>query len=305
MPEGPEAVIITQYLSTKIKNKEIESIKIISGRYTHQKLKGFDKIKNKYPLKIKNIDSKGKFIWFEMIDKNDNPVYLMNGLGMTGGWSFYEQPNSRLVFHIFDPNKNKIKKYYNLYYTDQRNFGTLQFTNDDSILEAKKRKLAPDILKDNLSDDDIVHLIYDFIKNSRKDKNIVKSLIDQDAIVSGIGNYLVAEILYDAKISPYRNLSDLSNAEVKTLAHSIRKLAKYAYYNNTTGYMQGIKEFTKNHSKYIKNQKFPNYHPDIKGKKFKFKIYKVKSGIDPYGNPIQKNKIIKGRTIYWVPAIQK
>ena len=42
---------------------------------------------------------------------------------------------------------------------------------------------------------------------------LVKVLMDQQALVSGIGNYLVAEILYDAKLNPHRELDKLSNKE--------------------------------------------------------------------------------------------
>ena len=63
MPEGPEVIISTQYLNKKLKNKKITNIKVISGRYTHQKLQGINLLKNKN-LSIKKVTSKGKFIWF-------------------------------------------------------------------------------------------------------------------------------------------------------------------------------------------------------------------------------------------------
>ena len=67
--------------------------------------------------------------------------------------------------------------------------------------------------------------------------------MDQNDIVSGIGNYLSAEILYDAKISPHRQLDKLSNTEKKQLAHSMRKIVKLAYYDNKTGYMEHYIQF--------------------------------------------------------------
>ena len=90
--------------------------------------------------------------------------------------------------------------------------------------------------------------------------------MDQKALVSGIGNYLVAEILYDAKINPHNELNKLSPKELNKLAHSMRKITKYAYYYNTIGYMIPFKHFMKKHIDAINNNIFPNYHPDIKGK---------------------------------------
>ncbi len=61
----------------------------------------------------------------------------------------------------------------------------------------------------------------------------------------------------------------------------------------------------RNKIKKSKDHKY-HYHPDIKlGKaKFKFNIYRQNK--DPKGNKVKAEKdIIKGRTTYWVPKIQK
>lgn len=61
------------------------------------------------------------------------------------------------------------------------------------------------------------------------------------------------------------------------------------------------------HKKGIDNKLYPDYHTDVKLKKtdkFKFKVYQQTE--DPLGNPVEKDKTInKGRTVYWVPKIQK
>jgi DNA-formamidopyrimidine glycosylase len=301
MPEGPEILITCQYLTTKLKNKKIESIQILSGRYTHQKLKGLDLI-HSHPLTIGMINSKGKFMWMNLIDKHGKIIYMMNTFGMTGRWSFHKNASSRIKFVILS-NTDPSKK-YDLYYIDARNFGTIEFTINQQILQKKINKLAPDLLKTDMDDNDILRMIRLFTSTSKKDKNLVKVLMDQEAIVSGIGNYLVAEILYDAKLNPHRNLKDLSVTDMKTLAHSMRKIAKSAYYNNNSGYMDNFKIFMSTHSSKIDSGSFPNYHPDIKSKKnFVFKVYQQKQ--DPDGNEVEKDEIVKGRTIHWVKNVQK
>lgn len=301
MPEGPEIAITEQYLKTKIKRKKVESVKILSGRYTHQKLKGFELTKNT-PLEIINIGSKGKFLWIKFTDVSGKPIYMMNSFGMTGRWSFTEDPNARIEFVI--TSNTTPDKTYNLYYVDDRNFGTIEFTDSEMVLNKKLDKLAPDILKTTMTDDELVGMMKTLIARSgRKKLNLVKVLMDQEMLVSGIGNYLTAEILYDAKLNPHRNLNDLSETEMKRLAHSMRKIVKYAYYDNTTGYMQHFKIFMKTHSDRIDKGVFPDYQPDIKPiKNFKFKVYQ--KDVDPLGNPVQKDEIIKDRTIHWVKEVQ-
>lgn len=298
MPEGPEIIITTQFLKLKLINAKITSINILSGRYTHQDLKGLNYLKNNYFI-IKNIDSKGKFIWFDLEDKNGNNFYLMNTLGMTGSWSFQDSNNIRLKFNIKANNNKK----YSLYFIDQRNFGTLEFIRNSDKLDKKLNKLAPDVLKSNMTIKELKEHIKAYIKKTRKNLNLVKILMDQEAIVSGIGNYLVAEILYDAKLSPHRKLDELNDKEINKLVKSIRTIAKSAYYNNSIGYMINFEEFLKKHSKLVDNNKLPDYFPDIKIKsKFKFKVYRQKK--DPYNNEVKKEQIVKGRTIHWVSKIQ-
>lgn len=302
MPEGPEIIITTQYLNTKIKKKKMEKIEIIGSEYQANKIvKGFELTKNT-PLIIDIIDSKGKFMWFEMTDKNGKKIYMLNTLGLTGRWSFHADKNIRFKF-VIKSNSN-VNKRYDLYYIDNLKYGTIMFTDDVNVLMKKLNQLAPDVLKSNMTDDELVAAIKYFNAHSRKNKNLVKVFLNQTAIVSGIGNYLIAECLYDAKLNPHRNLNDLSNNEIKTLAHSIRKITKNAYYKNTTGYMKYFKIFMKTHSEKIDKNIFPNYDPDIKIKTpFEFKVYQQKT--DPYGNIVKADMIVKDKRIYWVPKVQK
>lgn len=309
MPEGPEITITEQYLKTKIRKKLVESVDVLSGRYKHQHLKGLNLTKNT-PLTVEEIGSKGKFLWIRFTDISGKTIYMMNTFGMTGRWSFNNDPSARIKFTI---KSNTVHgKVYSLYYVDPRNFGTMEFTDDVSVLQKKIEKLAPDILKADITDNSLVNMIRSLIDKSssktvrgkRKDLNLVKVLMDQEMLVSGIGNYLVAEILYDAKLNPHRDLADLTDIEIKHLAHSIRRIAKYAYYDNDSGYMEYFKIFMKTHTKRIDDGVFPNYHPDIVPVKgFQFKVYQKTT--DPAGHTVLKNEIVKDRTIHWVKEVQK
>lgn len=301
MPEGPEILITTQFLTTKTKKRKIEKIEILSGRYSRTGIKGGNLIEQT-PITINSIDSKGKFLWFNLTDKNGKKIFMMNTFGLTGRWTFEKEKNSRIEFSM---KSNTVKgKIYHLYFVDDRNFGTIEFTDNENVLQEKIDKLAPDILKSNISNEEIVQRFEMLISKSRKDLNLVKILMNQEAIVSGIGNYLIAEILYDAKLDPHRQLNDLTKIELNRLAHSMRKIAKYAYYNNDTGYMTNFEEFMKTHSKKIDNGDFPNYQPDIvPDSAFEFKVYQ--KSFDPHGHKVRKDEIVKGRTIHWVPSEQK
>ena len=65
MPEGPEATFLTHYISNHFKNKYLEDIEIIAGRYIrHGTPANFDAFKKSLPLKLKEMTKKGKVIFF-------------------------------------------------------------------------------------------------------------------------------------------------------------------------------------------------------------------------------------------------
>ncbi len=66
MPEITEVLVTSHYLLTKIKNRYISNLKVLSGRYTHQEIEGKELLDDYSPVKIKNISTKGKLMWFEL-----------------------------------------------------------------------------------------------------------------------------------------------------------------------------------------------------------------------------------------------
>jgi formamidopyrimidine-DNA glycosylase len=281
MPEGPEVALSAEILNKKLKNKILENIEFVSGRYGpgRTKPKGYNTFHRRLPMKVTKVDSKGKFLWFEL--DGDTPWTIWNTFGLTGMWSFFKPQSERavLTFH------GGIQ----VYYSDTRNYGTFMFSDNPEELQTKLSELAPDFLKN----DDI-----DFDQIQEIRKPIVDILTDQKKVGSGIGNYLVAEILYRAKISPHRLGSNLDDKEIKNLEHWTNYVIKLAYESNNVGYMVNL---TEEASKF----KRKNFHPDIKlkGKKFSFEIYRQKT--DPHGNKVTAEKRSNGRTIYWVKDVQK
>jgi len=288
MPEGPEVVLLGQMINKHLKNKIITKFTVLHGRYKKkpEALKGGNLFE---PAKCLMVKTKGKFIVFVLatIAKNnkDADLWFMSTLGMTGLWTFVKPEVPVFKITYFD---GLEKKY--LWYQDERNFGTFQITNDMQVVKRKWDELKPDAVKSDFSLQDV----------KKYKQKIVSLLMDQKKLVSGLGNYLVAEILYRAKISPYRPGLSLTNDDIDELKYAIKYVTKASYSNGHTGYMQKIDPETK-------GIKRIDYHPKIeideKDIPFTFKIYRRK--IDPLRKQIVGSKILPGRTTYWVPDIQK
>lgn len=272
MPEGPEIALSAEVLNVDCVGKMLKGIRFIKKKPT-----GYNKVIRLLPASVTSVKSMGKFLWFELVHEKQ-VFHIWNTFGLTGGWSKEEHKYTRVVFE-FDEG--------NWYFYDQLGFGKMMFPKMPHETNDKIDGLRPDFLKHD----------FELILIQKYKQPIVKLLMDQGKLGSGIGNYLVAEILYRAKLSPHRTGNSLTDAEVKSLEYWIKYTMKMAYLDNETGYMAGMKE----QAKHLKKKK---YHPDIKvTEPFQFMVYKQKT--DPYGNPVKTDKIIVSRKTYWVPNIQK
>jgi formamidopyrimidine-DNA glycosylase len=296
MPEVCEVCLTSQYLNSII-DDSITKINTLSGRYKKHEIRGLNQLI--FPLKICEIHTKGKFLWFVLMH-DKQPFYMLNTFGLTGKWSFDELDHSNVEFII-----KSTTKTYKIYFSDTRNFGTIEFTKNIDILNKKLDKLAPDFLQTDFTDEDFYQNIKNY-KNKKKDINTV--LMSQEknkGVGSGLGNYLVPEILYRAKISPYRTIDSLSKRDIIVLSTTIKHVLKLCYLSNQTQYISHLNKFLEKHKKMVDDGVFPNHHKNVKiGKeKFQFKVYRRKYDDDDH--PVVGDKIIEGRTTYWVPDVQK
>lgn len=312
MPEVVEVFLTSQYLNFKIKDCEVTKISILGGRYSRHPMKGLETFKKDLPVKILSINNKGKFMWFEC-EKGSKKYYILNRFGLEGKWSFIKEKHSNVEFEIKDKDK-----FYHLYFTDSRNFGTMEITNNKRDLDKELEKLGPDFLKESFDSKILYKRIESILKPNklvRGEKEIIKVLMDQSSktgLGSGLGNYLGVEALFYAKISPHTKIGDLfkDKKKIALLSKSIKYVLRLALMTANIGYLEGLEP---DFDKYVeklrkeiendKNHKF-NFHQDvnIKNKKFSFKVYRQKE--DPFGNEVKADKIISGRTTYWSPKIQ-
>lgn len=295
MPEVCEVCLTAQYLSSMI-GDNITKIEVVSGRYSKTPIKGLNTVK--YPLKVIDIDTKGKFLWI-ILQHDSETYYLMNTFGLTGMWSFDKLEYAHVVLSL----KSKTKSYH-VYFSDMRNFGTIEITRDKSKLDKKLAKLGDDLLKTEYTSTEIQARL----DNLNQKKKIVEVMMSQEVskgIGSGLGNYLVPEILYRAKISPHRTIASLTKNDVVKLTDTIKTVLRLCYISNKTEYIEHLKTFLDKHIKKLSSGKFPDYHKSQKvgTEKFEFNVYGRK--IDNLGNEVIGDKIITGRTTYWVKNVQK
>lgn len=283
MPEGPEVTIIAKGLNHLLKDKQIVSWEINNkSRYYKKAPDGFREFENEIAsidgLKVKEIDNKGKFIYW----KFNNGIILFQTLGMSGGWFHHSKGNSGIILTYLDG--IYMKK---LYYDDQRRFGTLKFFTRayeaQRELDLKLKSIGPDLLNDDKFTQE--EFINKMRKKNLENKNITRVITDQK-VISGIGNYLKAESLYSAKINPHRLVGSLTDNELSSLFKAMKSKITISYKVGGAS---------------IKHYSDIN---DVKGKyEFKMEVYGRKH--DPNGSVIIAEKIAgDSQNTYWCPDYQ-
>jgi len=302
MPEIVEVKKYVEFINKYVINKKLTDINIINGRYKkHKKFELYNLIKKNLPIKLINICSKGKLIYFEFLLNNNNNYYLINTLGLSGGWAFKPNNNKKYIIPrlLKYTDKKKINNYLLrslnniniefkftngiLYFFDMLSFGTIKFLDNYNDLEKKLNSIGPDIMDINTTLNIFVKRL---IKYSNKKIGIV--LLNQK-VISGIGNYLRAESLWLAKINPFKLIKDLTKIEFIKLFKSL-KIITWGLFNKKKGIKLNILK---------KNTKISyDYNRD-------FYIYRQEKDI--YNNNIIKEELYEGsqkRYIYWCPQIQ-
>ena len=174
MPEGPEVRRMTKDLAASVSEKTLESIQVVSGRYTKKPLEGLVELNAELPTRIIGAGCHGKFMY--MLTASGYNIW--NTLGMSGRWTKRETKHSRICLTF--SNKEKI------YFDDVRNFGTLKIVYGKHMLLEKLKKLGPDLMAEDIDADFFVCRI-----REHNEKPITKVLMNQ-AVFAGIGNYVKA-----------------------------------------------------------------------------------------------------------------
>lgn len=274
MPEGPECKHIADGLAHGLESAVLQAITIHSGRYQrHGPPTGLVTLRSHLPLQIQSVGVKGKFIYWLL----DGEWSVWNTLGMSGQWWLSGEPDSHchVSFQLVTEEGP-----HTVYFRDVRNFGTLRFMHGMAQLEQQLGRLGPDVLADTSITRE------EWLSRIRKYNHwtLPKFLMDQSK-VSGVGNYLKAEVLYATNLSPLQVIGDISDDNLWYVYIVSCEIARSSYLSRGASFLSYL---------------------DTDGEKggynFSFKVYRQEE--DPYGNPVERIVTDDGRTTHWVPSIQ-
>jgi len=274
LPEGPEVKRIVQRLDGFFRGHTLESVDFYDARYREKQVRDdVADFEASLPARVTAVKCKGKFIWWEF----DNGFIIFHTLGMSGTWRIQSksQKFGKLAFHRADGKT--------VHYKDFRRFGTFKIFRPEVAADRLNKKLTKELGPDILSEE-VTFAEWEQRFRKANKHNITKALMNQ-RIVSGIGNYIKAEALYRARISPHRTVESLDPDELRRLYEASLWVIKASY---------------RARGATIRNYEMPD--GSTGDYTFEFQVFNQRE--DPHGHTVIRDKTPDGRTTHWVEEIQ-
>ncbi|KAJ4419763.1 hypothetical protein N0V82_004806 [Gnomoniopsis sp. IMI 355080] len=188
--------------------------------------------------KVLEAGSQGKYFWLRLSDPGSHPVMH---LGMTG-WihihndrsgytNYYKKTNADdqeawpprfWKFQLETEGSSPVR----IAFTDSRRFGRIRLVDCPG---AEIRQNSP--LVENGPDPVVDKEVFteEYLKSIMRKRHVpVKALILDQAVISGVGNWVADESLYHAKLHPEQYCNEFSDEEIKRLHESIRYVCQTA-----------------------------------------------------------------------------
>jgi formamidopyrimidine-DNA glycosylase len=157
--------------------------------------------------KIVKVRRRAKVLMLDFADGSSLAFHLK----LTGQLIFNGQPSrhTRKVFNFDDGSR--------LIFNDARKFGWVKELKETKTLEGKFGPEAPDIKLGIFS-----------ARLARRPNAKIKTLLMDQKFIAGIGNIYSDEILFAAKVRPFRRVKTLSEKEIKNIFQNTKKILKKA-----------------------------------------------------------------------------
>jgi endonuclease-8 len=220
-PEGPEVAVIADGLKAIMEGKMLNLI-VFTESTKHERL---DEIV--LPQRITEVKSYGKKIIFTL----ESGTVIVNSLLMSGGWTLESNDYVKFTFLLED--------HLEVHYTSTRNLAKTIVLFDDEEKKKFYKKLGPDLLKEDIAKEVYIERMRAMTKKRKGSKPFLlcDALLEQKIFV-GLGNYLRADVMYDAKLPPDINVQELTDEQLEKLYISTIKIIRKSY--QAQGFNNGI-----------------------------------------------------------------
>lgn len=210
MPELPELEVVKDVLLRRVVGHKITAVEIRppGGAIVVRDLTLGGFASTLMGAEISAVERRGKFLIFS-IDSAAGPLYLVLNPKLTGRLQLAAPDDKR---HAKTHVVLSLSGGQELRYVDQRMMGQLYLTRDLSAV--------PDF--SHLGPEPFAITLDEFRSRLRPYRGEIKGILTRGEFIAGIGNAYADEILWAARIHPYRKRTRLTAEEIDRLYHAMQ-----------------------------------------------------------------------------------
>lgn len=216
MPELPELQVVKEVLERRVVGDKIIEVQILQpgGAIVLRDLTREGWAEALTGATIAAVDRRGKFLLFSIQGAN-RPLYLVVNPKLTGRFQLAAPQEKRYArTHLI----LSLSSGHELRYVDQKRMGQLYLTHEIS--------LVPDF--GALGPEPFAITRDEFRKSLRSFRGEIKGILTRGELVAGIGNAYADEILWAARIHPYRKRTQLTLEETDRLYEAMQTTLRAA-----------------------------------------------------------------------------
>ncbi|KAL2255967.1 hypothetical protein VTK26DRAFT_2410 [Humicola hyalothermophila] len=238
MPEIAEVARIVHYLRLHLVGKTIKSAKAIEDNNVFGKAgtTGSEVAAALTGKKVLSAGTQGKYFWL-VLDKPPHPVmhFGMTGwIHIKGDRTAYTNYYKKMSAEEMDAWPPKFWKFQlwtedpavEVAFTDPRRFGRVRLVDcpgDEIRNHSPLVENGPDPVVDTDA------FTEEFLRQKMRSRHVpIKALILDQSVISGIGNWIGDEVLYQARLHPEQYCDEFSDDQIKSLYESIRHVCEFA-----------------------------------------------------------------------------
>jgi len=228
MPELPEVETIVRDLNKVILGRKIEDVWSDFKKMV-KKPKDFEEFRKKLKGKrIKKIWRRGKNIIFDLSEGLSLLIHQkLTGHLLLGKWEFEKETwRSKISGPLIDDPMNRFLHLIlwlddgkMLALSDLRKFAKAEIWEKDDLENSKEFKnLGPEPLEKDFTFEKFKEILV------QKKKGKIKQVLMDQEVIAGIGNIYSDEILWEAKIHPFKEISKLGETELKNIYQAMKEI---------------------------------------------------------------------------------
>ncbi len=200
MPEAPELQVVTEFLEERLPGRAIRNVNILKPMV--RSLAG-DMAEDAEGRSFESVERRGKFLLLEL---SGDRVVVVNPK-LTGALQ-YCTSNTRIQKRTCV--RFQLSGDVDLRYIDAKQMGQFYYLGQDQVKEVPGLfQQGPDVLEPIDFDE--------FKSRLGRFHGEIKGVLTRGRVISGIGNAYADEILFAARVSPFRRRKELTEDELRRI----------------------------------------------------------------------------------------